>query len=114
MTEDIAPTPDEIPTADQHAKAGGEKVAGEAGIPWGLGSFLAVAVLLVVFAVQNTQDVDLRFLGWEGRFPLVVIIVTVVVVTVVLDEILGTVLRRRRARRRAEREELKRLRSQRG
>ena len=70
-------------------------------------------MLLVVFAVQNTQDVDLRFLGWEGRFPLVVIIVTIVVVTVVLDEILGTVLRRRRKRRRAEREELKRLRSQR-
>jgi uncharacterized integral membrane protein len=114
MTDDITPAPDDTPSADRVARAGGERVTGEGGIPWGLGLFLAVAVLLVVFAVQNTQDVELRFLGWDGEFPLVVIIITVVVVSVILDEILGTVVRRRRKRRRAEKEELKRLRTERG
>ncbi len=114
MNDGITP-PEEIqpPTADQVATQGGTRVADDGGIPWGLGLFLVVAVLLVVFAVQNTQDVDLRFLGWEGEFPLVVIIVSVVVVSVILDEILGTVIRRRRRRRRAEKEELKRLRAER-
>ncbi len=114
MTDDITRQEEsKPPTADQVAESGGAPVTGDGGIPWGLGLFLAVAVLLVVFAVQNTQDVDLRFLGWEGEFPLVVIIVTVVVVAVLLDEILGAVLRRRRKRRRAEKEELRRLRSER-
>lgn len=82
-------------------------------VPWGVAGFLVLALLLVVFAVQNTQSVELRFLGFEGSYPLVVIIITVVVVTVILDEILGFVMRRRRARRTREREELKRLRKQR-
>lgn len=82
-----------------------------AGVPWGLAGFLVLAVLLVVFAVQNTQSVELRFLGFDGSYPLVVIVITVVVVSVLLDEILGFVMRRRRMRRAREREELKRLRN---
>lgn len=85
----------------------------ESGVPWGLAGFLILALLLVVFAVQNTQSVELRFLGFEGSYPLVVIIVTVVVVTVVLDEILGFIMRRRRVRRARDRAELERLRKQR-
>lgn len=27
-------------------------------------------VLLVIFIVQNTQEVDIAYLGWEGRLPL--------------------------------------------
>lgn len=79
-------------------------------LPWGLGIFLLLAVLVAVFIVQNTQQVALRFAGWSGFFPLALIIVIVVVVTVVLDEILGLVMRGRRRRRVAEREELRRLR----
>jgi uncharacterized integral membrane protein len=82
-------------------------------VPWGLAGFLILALLLVVFAVQNTQSVELRFLGFEGSYPLVIIIVTVVVVTVILDEILGFVMSRRRARRARDRKELERLRKQR-
>lgn len=79
-------------------------------IPWGLTVSLLLVVLVAVFAVQNTQPVELRFLGWVWQIPLAYIIVGTLVVSVVLDEILGMVLRRRRRRRRSEKEELRRLR----
>lgn len=83
------------------------------GVPWGLTVALILALLLVVFAVQNTQTVALTFLGWAWEFPLVVIIVSVAVVSIVATELLGWVMRRRRTRRARERQELKRLRSDR-
>ncbi len=104
---------EQVPTPDQVAQSGGAAAGDDSGIPWGLGLFLIIAILLVVFAVQNTQLVTLNFIGWEGEFPLVVIIVAVAAVAVILDEILGVVLRRRRRRRRAEKAELKRLRAER-
>lgn len=85
--------------------AGGE-------ISFGLILFLLITLVVIVFTAQNTQDVELKFLTWEGNFPLAVIIAGVVAVTVVLDEILGMVLRRRRRKRIAEKQELKRLREQ--
>lgn len=80
------------------------------GFPWGVFVSLALAVLLVVFAVQNTQPVELRFLWWVGEFPLVVIIVAVAITAIVLTSIIAVVLRRRRRRRAEERAELDRLR----
>lgn len=82
------------------------------GIPWRLGLFLALTVIVVIFAVQNTQQVELEFLGWSWRLPLVIIITITVVVSVILDEILGGIIKRRQRRRRLEREELKRLRGE--
>jgi uncharacterized integral membrane protein len=79
-------------------------------IPWGLAITLLIAIGVVVFAVQNTQTVEIRFLGWERNFPLAVVLLAVVIVSVVLDEVFGALLRRRRRRRRQEREELRRLR----
>lgn len=79
-------------------------------IPWRLGVFLLLAVLVVVFAVQNTQDATLHFLGWSWSLPLVIIILATVVVSVILDEVLGAVIKRRQRRRHEEREELRRLR----
>lgn len=80
------------------------------GIPWRLGLFLVLMVLVVVFAIQNTQEVELKFLAWSWQLPLVVIILATMVVSVVLDEVLGGIIKRQRQRRRLEREELKRLR----
>jgi uncharacterized integral membrane protein len=110
--EDIAP--DEKPHRDDDPKArpAPEVVSVDAGIPWGLIFFLILSVLMAVFAVQNTQDVELEFLGWSGEFPLIMIIVGVFVTAVVLDEILGTILRRRRRTRRLEKQELERYRKQ--
>lgn len=84
----------------------------DAGIPWGLIFFLILSVLMAIFAVQNTQDVELGFLTWSGEFPLIMIIVGVFVTAVILDEILGTILRRRRRTRKMEKQELQRLRKQ--
>ena len=88
------------------------QVADRPGVPWGLAGFLLAVVLLVIFVVQNVQEVALRFLAWEGEYPLALIIIVVIAISVLLDEFLGAALRRRRRRRRAEKEELRRLRRQ--
>ena len=98
-------------TPDRPARP--EQVPVDAGIPWGLVFFLILSVLMAIFAVQNTQDVELEFLTWSGEFPLIMIIVGVFVTAVILDEILGTILRRRRRIRKMEKQELERLRKQR-
>ncbi len=83
------------------------------GVPWRLALFLGLTMVVVIFAVQNTQDVVLEFLGWSWRLPLVIVVTITVVVSVILDEVLGGIIKRRQRRRRLEREELKRLREQR-
>jgi uncharacterized integral membrane protein len=87
-------------------------VNGGAEISFGLILFLLITLVAILFTAQNTQSVELRFLTWEGEYPLAVIIAGVVAVTVILDEILGFVLRRRRRKRLAEKRELKALREQ--
>lgn len=82
------------------------------GVPWRLALFLILAIVIVVFAVQNTQAVELHFLGWNWDLPLVIIILMAVVVTIILDQILTGLVTRRRRRRRIEREELRRLRGE--
>lgn len=79
-------------------------------ISWGLGGSLLVALLLAVFVVQNTADVEVKMLWWEWSLPLAVVIFGVAVLAVVLDELAGVVLRRRRRRRVADKAELERLR----
>lgn len=82
------------------------------GFPFGLIMFLILSVLLAVFAVQNTQDVELEFLGWRGQFPLIMIVVGVFATAVILDEILGAILRRRKRVRKQEKQELEHYRKQ--
>lgn len=79
-------------------------------IPFGLVFLLLLALLIAVFAVQNTQSVRIEFLVWDVRSPLAIVIIAVVVATTILNELLGLVFRRRRRRRIAERAELERLR----
>ena len=58
-----------------------------------------VLVLLIVFIVQNTQDVQIAFLGWDGTAPLAVALLVAAVAGVVLTAVVGTLriwqLRRR-------------------
>jgi uncharacterized integral membrane protein len=107
MDGDAADVPERDTSEDsgQH-----ETVVERSGAPWGLAAFLVGVLLLVIFVVQNVQEVALRFLGWEGVYPLSLIIIIVIAMTVLLDEILGGVLRRRRRKRHAEKAELRRLR----
>ncbi len=63
-----------------------------------------VLVLLIIFIAQNTQDVNVSFLGWEGRTPLSVALLIATTAGLFLAAIAGT-LRiwqlRRRVRRTA-------------
>lgn len=69
-----------------------------------------LAILAIIVAVQNTEDVNIDFLAWELDAPLVAVILAAAVAGVVLDEILGFFWRRRRRRHLAERAEIQRLR----
>lgn len=60
-------------------------------------------VLLVIFVAQNTQSVQVSFLGWEGRAPLAVSLLIAAVVGIVLAVVAGS-LRILQLRRRVRRE----------
>lgn len=71
---------------------------------------LLFALVLLILAVQNTQDVDVSFLGWDFAFPLFGVAIGAALAAVVLDELIGLVWRRRRRAQLAERAELRKLR----
>lgn len=62
-----------------------------------------ILVLLIVFIAQNTDPVDVTFLGWEGETPLAVALLIASVAGLVLAAVAGT-LRIWQLRRRVRRE----------
>ena len=56
-------------------------------------------VLLIVFIVQNTDDVRISFLGWDGSAPLAVALLVAAVAGVLITAVVGSLrilqLRRR-------------------
>jgi uncharacterized integral membrane protein len=62
-------------------------------------------ILLIIFIAQNTQRVQVSFLGWSGRAPLAVSLLIAAVVGIVLAVVAGSLrilqLRRRVRRGRA-------------
>ena len=56
-------------------------------------------LLLIVFIAQNTQDVEVSFLGWDGHAPLAVSLLVATLVGIVLAVVAGSLrilqLRRR-------------------
>src|SRR6266508_150684 len=69
-----------------------------------------LAILAIIVAVQNTDDVRVDFLAWDADAPLVAVILGAAVAGVLVDETLGFFRRRHRRRHLAERAELRRLR----
>ena len=63
-----------------------------------------VLVLLIIFIAQNTDDVDVAFLGWEGRAPLAVTLLIAAAAGLFLASIAG-MLRILQLRRRVRRDE---------
>jgi len=80
------------------------------GIPWGAVVGTSGMVLLVVFAVQNTESVAIEFLWLSGEFPLSIVILVTAVSAGLLTLMSGAFFRRRRRARRAEKQELQHLR----
>jgi len=100
------PTPDrpasDPPASDRSAAEPAERAKGltaagrvrttRAGGMWV--ATVASALLLVVmliFIVQNSDSVTLRFLGWDGRLPLAVALLLAAVIGVLLVAVPGTV-----------------------
>lgn len=77
----------------------------------GLVAILLFALVLLVLAVQNTQEVDVAFFGWLFTVPLFAVAIGAALLAVVLDELIGLVWRRRRRALLEERTELDRLRT---
>jgi uncharacterized integral membrane protein len=71
---------------------------------WSLVIGILISVIAVVFVLQNSDKVDVKFLWWEGNVSLAGIILLTIVATVIADELFGLVLRRRRRRRLTEEE----------
>ena len=106
MTEDR----DEIQNIEDQVDPIGEHQV-DPGFPWGgLITTLGLA-LIVVFAVQNTDSVEVRFLWIDGQFPLSMVILITALVSVILTALGGALYRRRRLRRRVDKEQLRQLRS---
>ncbi len=103
------PVPEEVQKGTEPPGLGQDKT----GVRWSLISSLILIAAITILAAQNTQNVRLNYLGWTGRAPLVAIILATVFIAVLIDEAVGFFWRRRRRRLVAEREELKRLRSER-
>ena len=61
--------------------------------------FAILLLVLVVFIAQNTQDVEVSFLGWDGRAPLAVSLLVATLVGILLAVVAGSLrilqLRRR-------------------
>lgn len=85
------------PASPSGAKKGKESL--RTGIRWGLVVSLAAALLIGIFAVQNTESTDVKFLFWTWNMPLVVLILLVVLLSVVADEFITFWLRRRKRQR---------------
>jgi uncharacterized integral membrane protein len=98
----------ETPEFDEEFEAGPPH-RGE-GIPWGAVVGTLGVILLVVFAVQNTETVAIEFLWVSGEYPLSIVILVTAVSAGLLTLISGAFLRRRRRARRAEKQELQHLR----
>jgi uncharacterized integral membrane protein len=50
----------------------------------------ALLLLLVIFIAQNTQDVGLAFLGWQGQAPLAVSLLVASLVGILLAVVAGS------------------------
>lgn len=92
------------PEPERAAEPGADPLRGSrtSGVWWGVVALCVLLVLLVVFIAQNTQDVHVSFLGWDGQAPLAVTLLIAAVSGIALTAIAGglrIIQLRRRVRR---------------
>jgi uncharacterized integral membrane protein len=56
----------------------------------GLAAVSVLLVLLIIFIAQNTQRVEVSFLGWDGHPPLAVALLAATVAGLVVAGVAGT------------------------
>ena len=95
----------DIPIPDSTEGSGitsGAKGARQIAFPWRLVSALVVFGIIVVFALQNTQSVDVNFLFWDFSIPLIVVITATMVLSVVFGDMIDWWWRRRKKKSKEE------------
>jgi uncharacterized integral membrane protein len=60
---------------------------------------IVVAILVVVFIVQNAKDSQVKFLFWDGTISLWVVIVISLILGALLDRLVTWYMRRRSSRK---------------
>jgi uncharacterized integral membrane protein len=92
MTDDREPFGAAAPSTES------EKPAGT-----GLSITVAIGILLLVlfaiFAVQNTQKLEVEFLAWTFQTSRITMLLVTAAIFIILDEIVGYLWRRRRRQR---------------
>jgi uncharacterized integral membrane protein len=94
-TGDPAPPPEQGPDPLRRSRTSGAWFA--------VVALAVLLLLLIVFIAQNTQGVEVSFLGWDGHAPLAVSLLIASLVGIVLAVVAGSlrILQlRRRVRRR--------------
>lgn len=101
---------DELPDehGDREDRRGGDWTERREGPGAKLLVLVLVAVILLVFVLQNTDRADLDFLLWDGSFPLWTMIVVAAALGFVGGWVVGRIDRADRRARRAERDLRKR------
>jgi len=60
---------------------------------------IVLAVLFAIFAVQNTESVEVEFLSWTFQTPRITMLLVTAAIFIILDQIAGYLWRRRRRQR---------------
>lgn len=102
---DATPTPEDTRVGrESEPRAPEDPLRGSrtSGLWIGVAVAAVLLVLLIIFIAQNTQEVQVAFLGWNGQTPLAVAILASVVTGLVIAAIAGS-LRILQLRRRVKR-----------
>ena len=102
---DVTPTVEDAPVGrEPESRTPEDPLRGSrtSGLWIGVAVAAVLLVLLIIFIAQNTQEVQVAFLGWEGQTPLAVAILASVVTGLVVAAIAGS-LRILQLRRRVKR-----------
>ena len=92
MTDGRVPEGAAVPAAEPAQPA-------RAGVSTSVAVGLVLLVLFAIFAVQNTEAVEVEFLAWTFQTSRITMLLVTAVLFIVLDEIAGYVWRRRRRQR---------------
>jgi uncharacterized integral membrane protein len=97
-----SPIPDNTQGVGIRKGEPGRKPRGGIAFPWRLVSALAVFGIIVIFALQNTQSVDVNFLFWDFGIPLIVVITATMVLSVIFGDMIDWWWKRRKKKRKEE------------
>jgi uncharacterized integral membrane protein len=95
----------EIHDIEDHFEPIPRQTPGREPFPWGAILLIIWAVVLIVFSVQNAGNATVKFLAWEWRMPVALLVMVTSLVTIVLTALGTAIYRRRRRKLRAMSEE---------